>query len=194
MKRGIFSRFYDWMLRASQRPDAQWWLGAVSFADASFLPIIPDVLLAPMVMARRERWLWLATLTTVTSVIGGAAGYAIGHYLIHWVMPVLDRVGWRPQYEATVRWFAVWGVWVVIAKGLTPVPYKILTITAGAVHMPILPFMVASAVSRSMRFFLVAGIFRWAGPALQRSLPRYIELIGWGIVAIVMAIVLAHTL
>jgi membrane protein YqaA with SNARE-associated domain len=167
-------------------------LSFISFADSSFLPIIPDILLAPMVLARPARWLWLATLTTVTSVVGGLVGYAIGHYLMEAILPWFERIGWHDEYLATAAWFATYGVWIVIAKGLTPIPFKILTITAGAVGMPVIPFLIASIVSRSMRFYLVAGAVRFAGPGAEPWMRRNVEPIGWALTAAIVAFVGWH--
>lgn len=185
----VFGPVYDWCIAAARRPSAPWWLSFISFADSSFLPIIPDILLAPMVLAEPRRWFWLATLTTLTSVVGGVAGYFIGHYLMAAILPWFDALGWRDEFDATAAWFAAYGVWIVVAKGLTPIPFKILTITAGAVGMPFMPFLVASLASRAMRFYLVAGVVRAAGPQAEPWLRKYVEPVGWvvtlGIVAFI---------
>ncbi|HUS24150.1 MAG TPA: YqaA family protein [Candidatus Binatia bacterium] len=191
---GIFGRLYAWMLQVAEHPRAAWWLGAVSFAESSFFPIPPDVMLAPMVLARRERWLSLATVATIASVAGGALGYAIGYFLIDRIVPFFDTLGWTDRYAGLVRWFAEYGVWVVVVKGLTPIPYKLITITAGAARMPFAAFMAASVVCRAIRFFAVAAIMRWAAPGMRDALPRYVDRIGWGLVILIVACIAVYAL
>jgi len=179
MTGGPFRRLYLWMMEAARHPHAVWFLGVISFAESSFFPIPPDVMLAPMVLARPRHWLRLATVTTLCSVAGGALGYAIGHYLIDWVMPSIERFGYKPAYDTAVTWFARYGFYAIIVKGLTPIPYKIFTISAGAAQMPFWPFMAASVIGPGMRFYLVAGLMQFAGPAVQERVLRHVEVLGW---------------
>jgi membrane protein YqaA with SNARE-associated domain len=183
-KGGPFRRLYQWMLVTARHPHANAFLGVISFAESSFFPIPPDVMLAPMVLARPRHWFVLATITTLASVAGGAAGYAIGHYLIDWAMPVIERFGYRPAYDTAVEFFARYGFYAIIIKGLTPIPYKIFTISAGAAQMPFWPFMAASLIGRGMRFYLVAGVVQFAGPAVQERVLRHIEILGWTFVCL----------
>lgn len=180
----LFGRLYAWMRRAALHPRAEWILAAASAAEASFFPIPPDVMLAPMVLERPHAWFRLATITTVSSVVGGVGGWLIGHYLIGLVLPLLQHLGYGPAYDGMRAFFAKWGVLAVIVKGLTPIPYKIVTIAAGAAQMPLLPFVLASIVGRGMRFYLVAGAMRLAGPKVEPVLARYIDLVGWGVIAL----------
>jgi membrane protein YqaA with SNARE-associated domain len=130
----IFSPLYDRALHWSRHPHAERYLAGVSFAESSFFPIPPDVLLAPMTLARPERWWRLAALTTVTSVLGGLLGYLIGYVAIEAVTPLLHRVGYWEHFETAHDWFERYGFWAIFAAGFTPIPYKVFTIAAGAAH------------------------------------------------------------
>jgi membrane protein YqaA with SNARE-associated domain len=174
-----FRRLYDWMLRAARHPHADWYLGTISAAESSVFPVPPDVMLAPMVLARPQHWHYLAALTTVASVIGGAVGFAIGYYALDFALPLIDRLGYTEAYHTAVDWFARYGFWAVIVAGFTPIPYKVFTISAGAALMPLAPFMLASLLGRGTRFFLVAGLVRAVGPRIEPLVLRHINWFGW---------------
>jgi membrane protein YqaA with SNARE-associated domain len=178
---GVFGRLYDWMLRAARHPHATWYLGGVSFAESSFFPIPPDVMLAPMTLARPRDWWLLALVTTLSSVLGGLLGYAIGVFLLDAALPLVERLGYLPAYERASDWFARYGFWAVFAAGFTPIPYKIFTISAGAAQMALLPFLLGSLVGRGGRFFLVAALVRALGPRIEPQLRRYVDAIGWAV-------------
>lgn len=180
----VFSNLLDRVLGWSMHPRAPWYLGALSFAESSFFPIPPDVMLAPMVLARREQAWRLAALTTVTSVVGGLAGFAIGAFAIDWIMPWLVRLDYLPAFERAQDWFERWGFWAILAAGFSPIPYKIFTIAAGAMSMMLLPFALASVIGRAARFFMVSALMYWGGPTFEASLRRYVDAIGWGVVVI----------
>lgn len=184
---GIFSRLYDQVMRWSQHRHAPAYLGALSFAESSFFPIPPDVMLAPMVLARPQRAAWLAGLTTITSVLGGLAGFAIGVWAIDAVMPLLERFGYVDEFERASEWFLKWGFWAVLAAGFSPIPYKVFTISAGALAMNLPVFAVASLVGRGSRFFLVAALIAWGGPRVEARLKRYVDVIGWALVVLLVA-------
>ncbi len=175
----IFGRLYDWMLRAARHRHAHWYLGATSAAEASFFPLPPDVMLAPMVLSQPQRWLRLAAWTTLTSVGGGLLGYLIGYFLLDAVLPLIDRWGYRPAYETAVGWFEHYGFWAVLTAGFTPIPFKVFTISAGAAQMNMLLFVLGALAGRGGRFFLVSGLMRWFGGSLEPHLKRYIDVIGW---------------
>lgn len=181
----IFGPIYDWMIAASRHPHASWYLGAVSVAESSFFPVPPDVMLAPMTLARPREWAFLALLTTLTSVIGGVLGYLIGYFLLDAAMPLIERWGYQPAYETAVRWFAEYGFWAIFVAGFTPIPYKIFTISAGAAQMALLPFLLGSVVGRGGRFFLVAALVRALGPRIEPQLRRYVDVIGWCVLGLV---------
>ena len=174
-----FTRLYDSVLRWAAHRRAPWLLGAMSFAESSFFPVPPDVMLAPMCMARPQRAMRLALLTTLASVAGGLLGYLIGALALELVMPVITQAGYLAAYETAQAWFADWGFWVVLVAGFSPVPYKIFTIAAGAMAVAWLPFVIASLIGRGARFFLVAGALAWGGPRFEPWLRRYMERIGW---------------
>jgi membrane protein YqaA with SNARE-associated domain len=183
----IFSPLYDLALKWSRHPHAERYLAGVSFAESSFFPIPPDVLLAPMVLARPERWWRLAAITTVTSVLGGLFGYLIGYVAIEAVTPVLHRVGYWQHFETAHDWFERYGFWAIFAAGFTPIPYKVFTIAAGAAHMGLLPFTLGSLVGRGARFLLVAGLVRWGGAPIEHQIRRYIDGIGWATLVALLA-------
>ena len=183
-----FALLYGRVMSWSRHRHAPYYLGALSFAESSFFPIPPDVMLAPMALARPQRAWFLALLTTVTSVLGGVLGYFIGLYLLELVEPVLHRLDYWDGYLQAVEWFAVWGFWAVFLAGFSPIPYKVFTISAGAVAMALPLFVLASLIGRGARFFLVAGLMRWGGVRMEALLYLYVERLGWAMV--VLAIIL----
>lgn len=180
----LFGPLFERVLLWSRHPHASWYLGSLSFAESSFFPIPPDVMLAPMVVAEPRRAWRLALLTTVCSVLGGIAGYLIGLLAFDAVLPLIERFGYMEAYAASRDWFGRWGFWAVLAAGFSPIPYKIFTIAAGALVMPLAPFVLASLVGRGARFYLVAGLLRWGGPRVELLLRRYVEILGWLFVAL----------
>ncbi|MGD8430099.1 MAG: YqaA family protein [Ectothiorhodospiraceae bacterium] len=186
---GLFSRLYDRVLRWSAHRRAPWFLAGLSFAESSFFPIPPDVMLAPMALARPQRASHLALIATLASVAGGLAGYAIGHFALELVEPLLHEAGYWQGYLTVREWFAQWGFWVVLVAGFSPIPYKLFTIAAGAMGVALLPFTLASAVGRGGRFFLVALLVAWGGPRVEPWLRTYIERIGWATVGVLVAAV-----
>jgi membrane protein YqaA with SNARE-associated domain len=164
-------------------------LGALSFAESSFFPIPPDVMLAPMSMARPRRAMRFAAITTVASVLGGMLGYVIGYLALEVVLPVIVEVGYIDAYDKAQAWFATWGFWVVLVAGFSPIPYKVFTIAGGAMAIAWWPFVLASLIGRGARFYLVAGLLAWGGPRLEPWLRRYIERIGWLTVMLLIMVV-----
>ncbi|HHJ16068.1 MAG TPA: DedA family protein [Gammaproteobacteria bacterium] len=180
---GLFTRLYDLSLRWSQHRHAPRYLAGLSFAESSFFPIPPDVMLMPMSLAQPQRAMRFATITTLASVAGGMAGYAIGHFALEWIAPLIEEGGrWAEPYSKATDWFGAWGFWAVLIAGFSPIPYKVFTISAGALSMAFLPFVLASAVGRGARFFLVAGLLSWGGAAMEQRIRIYVERIGWGLV------------
>ena len=171
-------KIYDWMMRMAAGPRAPYALGLVSFAESSFFPIPPDVMLVPMVLADRSKAWRHAALATVASLIGGLAGYAIGYYLFEIIgQPILNFYGYAGKLDQVFAWFRDWGVWILIAKGWTPFPYKVLTILAGAAKMDLFSFAVASIVARAMRFFLVAGLLYFFGEPIRDFIEKRLTLV-----------------
>ena len=181
----LFSRLLDMVMGWAEHRHASYYLAGLSFAESSFFPIPPDVMLAPMTLAKPERAWRFALVTTIASVLGGIAGYLIGMFAFELVEPLLHRAGYWQRYLDASEWFAVWGVWVVFLAGFSPIPYKIFTITAGVVGMVFLPFVLASFVGRGARFFLVAWLMRMGGTKMEGILKQYIDRIGWLLVIVV---------
>ena len=188
----LFTRLYDTCLRWSRHPNAPRYLVGLSFAESSFFPIPPDVMLMPMSLAQPQRALYFAGITTVASVLGGVAGYAIGHFALDWVAPLIQEGGrWAAAYGTASQWFRQWGFWAVLIAGFSPIPYKVFTISAGALSMAFFPFLLASAVGRGARFFLVSSLLSWGGSAMEARVRQYIERIGWALVGIGVAAYIA---
>jgi membrane protein YqaA with SNARE-associated domain len=186
----LFRTLYDRTLGWSRHPHAERYLGVVSFTESSFFPIPPDVLLAPMTLAQPSRWVRLATLTTVTSVLGGLFGYFIGQMAIDAVMPWLERVGYIEHFRTAERWFEEYGFWAIFAAGFTPIPYKVFTIAAGAASMGLLPFVLGSIAGRGARFYLVAALVRFGGAPIEHQIRRYIDAIGWSTLALLVILLM----
>ena len=178
----LFGPIYDRVLAWSAHPHAIRYLGALSFAESSFFPIPPDVMLAPMCIADRIRAWRFASLTTVMSLLGGIAGYAIGYFSLEAIEPWLHNMGYWPAYLEGQNWFDEWGVWAVFVAGFSPIPYKIFTISAGAAALNLPGFIIASLIGRGARFFLVAGLIVAGGERMATALPKYVERIGWAVV------------
>ena len=185
-----FSSIYDRVITWSRHRHAPRYLAALSFSESSFFPIPPDVMLAPMVLASPHKAWNLALLTTVTSVLGGILGYLIGMFSFELIEPVLRDAGYYPKYLQAKQWFDEWGFWAVFLAGFSPIPYKVFTITAGVISMAFLPFVVASTIGRGARFYLVAGLLHWGGEAMEGTLRKYIDVIGWVTVALVVILLL----
>jgi membrane protein YqaA with SNARE-associated domain len=174
----MLQRLYVRALDIAAGPNALWALLAISFAESSFFPLPPDVLLIPMMLARpREAWR-LAAWCTLASVAGGLLGYAIGYFLFDLIgRPILDFYHAMDRYEALKAAFANWGVWIIIIKGMTPIPYKLVTIASGVAQFDIWAFIGASIISRSIRFFLLAAILWRFGPAARDFIEKRLMLV-----------------
>lgn len=174
----MLDRLYSKMLAIAGGRHAMAALAAVSFAEASFFPLPPDLLLMPMVLARPRRAFAIAGLCTLASVAGGFLGYAIGYYLFDAIgRPVLQFYHAMGAYDSLKAAFAEWGVWIILIKGLTPIPYKLITIASGVAHFPLLAFALASLASRSLRFFLVAALLWKFGEPVQAFVERRLALV-----------------
>ncbi len=174
----MIRKIYDWMMVQAARAKAGTALFWVSFVESSFFPIPPDVMLVPMVLAHRQKAWRFATIATVGSVLGGVLGYAIGYYLLESVgQPVLRFYGKLDKFAEFAKTFNEYGVWILIIKGMTPIPYKLLTITAGATQMNLLAFIGASIIARAMRFYLVAGLLYWFGEPIRTFIEKRLTLV-----------------
>ena len=174
----MLRRLYDWTIARAAGPRAPFVLAAVSFAESSFFPIPPDVLLVPMVLAARERAWWFATVCTIASVAGGVLGYTIGHALYdslgQWLIGLYGLQSRADEFRA---WYAEKGAWVILIKGMTPIPYKVVTITSGLAGYDLVAFVLLSAVTRAARFFLVAGLCWRFGTPIRDFVERRLTLV-----------------
>jgi len=170
------------MIRWAGHRHAPYYLGFISFIESSVFPIPPDVMLAPMSLAKPERAWWYATITTVCSILGALLGYVIGMFFLHLALPLITQFGYLEAYEKVKLWFDTWGVWVLFIAAVSPIPFKLFTIAGGAMHMALFPFIVVSFLGRGMRFYLVAGLMRWGGARMDKVLRRTVDWIGWTIV------------
>ncbi len=187
----LFSNLYNRVMLWSRQANAPWYLGVLSFAESSFFPIPPDVMLAPMCLANPSKAWHFAFLTTVTSLLGGLLGYFIGASAFEFISPYLqaNQHYWH-AFQQAEAWFKEWGIWAIFIAGFSPIPYKVFTIAAGALNMPLLAFIVASFIGRGARFFIVAGLMKWGGPTMEKSLKQHIDRIGWATVAIIIAMII----
>ena len=181
----LFSSLYVHVMRWSRHARAPWFLGGLSFAESSFFPVPPDVMLAPMVLAQPQKAWRYAALTTVMSVLGGAAGYAIGYFALEWIEPWLQSMGYTEKLAQLKEWFAEWGLITILIAGFSPIPYKLFTIMAGILAMNFPLFLIASLAARGARFYLVAGLMAWGGERMEAVLHRYVDYLGWAVVGIV---------
>jgi membrane protein YqaA with SNARE-associated domain len=187
----IFSSLYDRVMVWSRHRHAPWYLAGLSFSESSFFPIPPDVMLAPMSMAKPRAAFRLAALTTVASVLGGLLGYLIGHFAFDLITPLVTEGGrYAKPFAAAEAWFEKWGVWAVLIAGFSPIPYKVFTISAGVLHMALIPFLIASAVGRGGRFFLVSALMAWGGERMESGLRTYVDRVGWIMVLLVVLVVI----
>ena len=181
---GVFQRLYDRVLSWSSHRRAPSILAGLSFAESSFFPIPPDVMLAPMCLARPRRAWWFAALCTASSVAGGVLGYLIGRLAFGLIEPWLMASSYADAFLAAVDSFERWGAIYILLAGFTPIPYKVFTISAGVVGMPLLPFILGSTAGRGARFFLVAGLIRAMGDKAAERLRVWVDLIGWVVLAL----------
>jgi membrane protein YqaA with SNARE-associated domain len=165
-------------MRTAASKQAPWALGAVSFAESSFFPIPPDIMLIPMVLSDRQKAWWYATVATVASVLGGILGYAIGYYLYDAVgLPILKFYGREHALDSFMTFVQEYGVEAVIIKGMTPIPYKVVTIAAGVGKMNFAAFVGASIIARAMRFYLVAGLLYFFGEPIRAFIEKRLGMV-----------------
>ncbi len=188
----LFAGLYNRMMRWAAHPHAERYLVAVSVFESIFFPVPTALMVAPMAVARPERAVRIALIATTMSVLGGIVGYYLGYFAINLIEPIIQDVGYWDKYETAQRWFAEWGFWAVVIAGFSPIPFKLFTLTAGALSMAIFPFIIAAIVGRSAHFFLVALLMAWAGPKLESVVLKYIEWVGWATVLLVAEFIYFH--
>lgn len=176
----MMRRLYDWVMELAQHRRAIPAMGAVSFAESSFFPIPPDVMLIPMVLANRSKAFTIALVCTVTSVLGGLLGYAIGYYFFEtigaWVVQAYHLEAGMAKFR---QGFDEYGTWIILIKGLTPIPYKLVTIASGAAHFDLFTFVWASIVTRGARFFIVAALLWKFGEPIRTFIEERFTLVSW---------------
>ncbi|HSM69751.1 MAG TPA: YqaA family protein [Xanthomonadales bacterium] len=190
----MFRKWYDQVLIWSAHRRAPAYLCVLSFAESSVFPVPPDVMLAPMSLARPDRAWFYALICTLSSVAGGMLGYLLGSLAFGAIEGWLMSSAYAGAFLHAVDSFERYGFWYILLAGFTPIPYKVFTISAGVVGMPAVPFLAGSLVGRAGRFFLVAGLIRLGGERLQRSLRKWVDLIGWLVLALAAVVVLVWKL
>jgi membrane protein YqaA with SNARE-associated domain len=174
----MLRRLYDWTMSLARTRHAERALAGVSFAESSFFPIPPDVLLIPMVLAERQKWLRLALVCTIASVLGALAGYAIGAFLYDLIgQRILTLYNAQDAFARVTAWYDDWGGWGVLFAAVTPFPYKVLTIFSGFVGLDLITFVVVSIIGRGLRFFLVAWLLKLLGEPIRLFIERHLGLL-----------------
>ena len=183
----IHRRLYDWVLHWAETPYGAWALFLLAFAESSFFPVPPDVLLIALVLGAPRRWWRFGAICTAASVVGGVLGYSIGMFLMDTVgARIIDLYHAQAYYSQVQAWYAQYDLWIVFGAAFTPIPYKVFTIASGAFDMNLAGFCAVSLVGRGARFFLVAGLLRLAGPKMKNFIDRYFD---WLAIAFVLLLV-----
>ncbi len=184
----MLRRLYDWTLAKAADPRAVWWLALFAFVEASFFPVPPHPLLGLMCLAEPTKAIRFALVATMFSVLGGLLGYAIGYFLYASVgTQLLSLLGLTHSFPTAACYLREYGTEIIMIKGATPIPFKLLTITAGFIAMPLLPFIGASLISRSISFMIVGVLFRLFGARIKSFIDRYLGLVTIGFVVLVVA-------
>ncbi len=174
----MLRRLYDWTLSLASHRHATIALAIIAFAESSFFPIPPDILLIPMILAARNKAWRYATICMVASVLGGLAGYAIGHFLFESIgKPVLAFYGYASKFDTFRDYYNEWGAWAVFIAGITPFPYKVITILSGVTALDPVIFSISSILARGIRFFLIAGLIWQFGPPIRDFIERRLGLV-----------------
>jgi len=188
----IFAGLYNKVMRWAAHPHAERYLVGVSIFESIFFPVPTALMVAPMAVAKPERAVRIALIATSMSVLGGVVGYYLGYFAIGAIEPILHDVGYWEKYMTAQRWFEEWGFWAVVVAGFSPIPFKLFTISAGALSMALLPFVLAATVGRSAHFFLVSLLMAWAGPRMEPVVKKYIEWLGWATVILIVVFIYFH--
>jgi len=193
----LFKPLYEFALRWSAKPRAPWYLAGLSFVEAFIFPIAPELMLAPMTLARPQSWFRFASLSLAFSLSGSLVGYALGHYAFDLLKPFLADLGWLQHLQALVDelgkdavqhpWKAFW---LLVLAGFVPIPMKVASWACGMVGMPLLPFLAGIAVGRGKRVYLLCGLIRLGGERAERAIHRWVEWIGWALVLLIAVIVI----
>lgn len=190
----LFSHMYELAMKWSVHRHAPRYLAAMSYAESSFFPVPVDVMLAPMSLAKPDRAWDFAFIASLFSVLGGITGYIVGYYAMDMLEPWIHTIGYWERYQQIILWFGEWGIWIVFIAGFSPIPYKLFTITAGALSMALLPFILISIVARSARFYAVSALMLWGGKSMEEKLRKYMDVIGWSVVILAAIAYIVHKL
>ena len=182
-------QFYNYILHLASHSKASYYLFILSVTESSFFPIPPDVMLAPMCLAKPPKAWNFAFIATIGSVFGGVIGYFIGKFLFDSIEPLIEKIGYMMAYQNAVLWFNEWGFWAILIAGFSPIPYKVFTIAAGALNMAFIPFVIGSAIGRGARFYLLAFFVKLFGEKIDYMLKKYMDRIGWGTAFIIIIII-----
>ena len=181
----ILQKLYNKTLDLAGHAKASYYLFALSVAESSFFPIPPDVMLAPMCLAKPSKAWRFAFVATTGSVLGGVLGYLIGKFSFEYIEPFIEKFGYMMAYQNAVNWFYDWGFWAILIAGFSPIPYKVFTIAAGVLNMAFLPFVIGSIIGRGLRFYLVAFLVKLFRDRIDFMLKKYIDRIGWAVVILI---------
>lgn len=174
----MLRKLYDWTMGIAAKPNAERWLAGISFAESSFFPIPPDVVVVPMVLANRERAWRIAAICTVSSVLGGLFGYSIGYLLFETLgKQLIAFYGYTDGFDKFNALYAEYGAWVILIKGFTPIPFKLVTIASGVAHYNLLMFTLLSLITRGARFFLIAALLKKYGAPIQEFIEKRLTLV-----------------
>ncbi|HXS72772.1 MAG TPA: VTT domain-containing protein [Rhodanobacteraceae bacterium] len=191
----LFRPLYERALAWAATPRADAWLVVLSFFEAFIFPVAPEIMLAPMTLARPRKWWFFAAISLAGSLAGSIVGYELGHYAFHHLQPFLADIGWSQHLDAMVKRFGAdaklhpWKAFgLLVAAGFLPIPMKVASWACGIVGMPLLPFLAGIAIGRGKRVFLVAGVIRLGGERAEKALHKHIETAGWVIVALILAL------
>ena len=192
----LFGPLYERALVWARHPKAPALLGGLSFAEAIVFPLPPEVMLAPMCLSQPKRGFWFATISLAGSLVGAVIGYLLGHYAYELVKPMLESLGWLAKIDAQVVHLrevtaeSPWNAfWLLVIAGFTPIPLKIFTWASGIVGVPMLPFLASMFIGRGKRVFLVALAIRLGGERAEKALHRYIEPVGWAVLALLAGVI-----
>jgi membrane protein YqaA with SNARE-associated domain len=191
----MLRRLYNWTMAKAADPRAEWWLAAFAFMEASFFPVPPHPLLGLMCLAEPKKAIRFAVIATLASVTGGLLGYAIGHFVYDTIgTQLLSALGMTDSFPKAACYLREYGAEIIMVKGATPIPFKLLTITAGFIGMPLLTFIGASIVSRSISFLIVGVLFRLFGAPIKAFIDKYLALVTVGFVVLVVGGFIAATM
>ncbi len=187
----LFAPLYERAMRWAAHKHAPRILGGMSFCEAIFFPIPPEVMLAPMTLAQPRRWFWFASISLFWSMFGALVGYAIGYWAIDLITPWLIDLGYGEKFESVKQVAREDGFWFLLIGGFAPIPFKLLTLASGAVSMPLLPFVAGALIGRGKRVYLVTGVIRLGGPRAEAWLRRNVERVGYLLLLLVVVVVVA---